>query len=255
MLEELQGGGLDCRELQERLGISKATSHRHIRLLSELGVIERVNGELQLTESGKLLPNALIKCKREANSALQLAPVVDAIRHAPVEIDIEAFAGATVTSAEQGDRHSPVARLGALVHETDTLPGIDIDSIAPLYMAEIQQPIVGGRQTEIIGLPDVTEDILMGYPDKCFEAGASGYLTVWLRDDLPFGLAIFDDRVGLGVQDADTRLLRVFVDTDSSEVYEWADAVYESYKTEAIRLEEFTYRGFRKAMEVRAQTG
>jgi len=253
LLEELQDDELDRRELQDRLDISRATSHRHTRLLGELGVIERTDGEFQLTESGQLLTDAIGRFKREANSALNLAPVLDAVQEAPVEIDTEAFAGATVTSAEQGDVYSPVARFVALAQETETLRGIDTDLIAPLYMEEIQGRIVAGMETEVIGLPEVTEEILAGYPEKCFDACASGYLTVKLHDELPFGLALFDERVGIGVGEGETRTLQVFVDTDAPEVYEWAEAVYEAYASEAVLLEEYTRRGFQQAMEKKAR--
>lgn len=254
LLEELQEDEFERRELQDRLGVSRATSHRHTRLLSDLGVIEKVNGEFRLTESGRLLADAIVRFKREASSALQLAPVLEAVRNTPVAIDVDAFAGATVTSTEHGDPYSAVARFVALVRETETLHGLDMDAIAPLYIDEIQQRIVDGMETENIGLPESTNDALDGYPEKCMEACASGYLTVQLHDDLPFGLAIFDDRVGIGVCERDTRQLSVFVDTDSPAVREWAEAVYEAYKTEAILLEEFTQQCFQETMEMRART-
>lgn len=248
VLEELQRGALHRRELQDRLSVSRATSHRHIRLLRDLGLIEKSNDEFTLTEAGKLLTAALIRFKREASSALQLGPMLDAIQNTRVAVDIEAFAGATVTSAEHGDPYSPVARFVSLVQETETLRGFDMDIIAPFYMVEIQQRIVDGMETEGFALPDVIEDSLTDYPDKCIEACASGHLTVSLHDDLPFGLAILDDRVGIGVPERDTRNLRIFVDSDSPEVRKWAEAVYESYKSGAIRMEEYTQRGFEQAL-------
>lgn len=254
LLEELQQDALDRGELQDRLGVSRATCHRHTRTLDELGVIERVDSHFQLTEAGRLLTDALTTFKRDARSAVQLAPVLDAVGDAPVEIDAEAFADATVTSAERGDPYSPVARFIALVRETEALRGLDMDAIAPLYMDEIQKRIVDGMETEDITHPGAVKDSLDGYPDKCMEACASGYLTVRLHDSLPFGLAIFDDRVGIGVCERDTRNLRVFIDTDSPKVREWAESVYEVYESEAILLEEYTQRSFQEAMEARAGT-
>lgn len=70
-----------------------------------------------------------------------------------------------------------------------------------------------------------------------------------MHDDLPFSLAVFDDRVGIGVCESNARQLRVFVDTGSREVREWAEAVYEVYESEAFLMEEFTHQGFRETME------
>lgn len=249
VLEVLEEEPLDRRELQERVDISRATSHRYTRLLGDLGVIEKSDDEFRLTESGILLTDALIRFKREALSALALAPVLEAVQNAPVDLDIEALAEATVTSAERGDPYSPVARFIALVRETETLQGFDMDGIAPLYLEEIQRQIVDGMETEDLVLPEAVKDSLDNYPEKCMEACASGNLTIHLHDGLPFGLAVFDDRVGIGVCEPNGRQLRVFVDTDSPEVREWAQAVYEAYKTEAILMEEYSHECFRQTMD------
>jgi hypothetical protein len=62
-------------------------------------------------------------------------------------------------------------------------------------------------------------------------------------------IPIFDDRVGIGVCEPDSRQIRVFVDTDSPEVREWAEAVYGVYESEAFLMEEFTHQGFDEAMQ------
>lgn len=254
LLEELRGDAFARAELQDRLNVSRSTSHRHTKLFGEMDVIEKANGEFRLTESGKLLTDAMVRFKREADSALQLAPVLEAIQDAPVEINSEAFAGATVTNTERGDPYSPMARFVALVRETETLHGFDMDAIAPLYLNEIRQRIIDGMETKDIGLPEATKNALDDYPEKCTQACASGYLEIRLHDDLPFGLAIFDDRVGIGARERDTRALRVFVDTGSPEVREWAETVFEVYDAEAVPLEEFTQEGYRDAMEMREGT-
>lgn len=249
MLEELQQTVLTRRELQDRLSVSRATCHRHTRKLQELGLIERLDGPFQLTEAGRLLTNSLTTFKQEVRSTLQLAPVLDAVGEAPVEIDAEAFTDAIVTSAERGDPYSPIARFLTLVRGTKTLRGFDIDGIAPLYLDEIQRRIVDGMETKDVVLPVAVKDSLDTYPEKCLEACVSGNLTLKLHDELPFGLAIFDERVGVGVCEPDTRQLRVFVDTDSPEVLEWAEAVYQIYNSEAILMEEYSHECFRKTME------
>ena len=252
LLEELQGAAYDRRELQDRLGVSRATSHRHTKLLEELGVIEKVDGRFRLTESGTLLAEACVRFKREAHTALQLAPVLEALADAPVPIDNDALADATVTSAEHGDPQAPLVRFIALVRETERLHALDLDIIAPARLDEIQGHIVEGMETELIGLPEVARDVIGNYPEKCIEACESGYLTVKLVDEIPFALTIFDHRVGIGVTEPDTRILRLFVDTDADEVREWAWEVYEAYDTEAIEMEGFGPGGLRRVMETPA---
>ena len=126
---------------------------------------------------------------------------------------------------------------------------IDSNSIVPLYISDIQERIVDGLEAEDILAPSVVANVLAEYPGKCIEACRSGHLTVHLHEELPYGLAIFDDRVGIGVRNEETRTLQMFVDTDSPAVREWAETVFESYRSEAIRMERFGPRGFKSAIE------
>lgn len=255
LLDALRDERLDRSELQDRLGVSRATCHRHTRLLEDLGAIERVDGRFRLTPSGELLADALERFHREASSALDIAPVLEAVQEAPVEVAPEAFAGATVTSAERGDPYSPVARFVELIRETGTLRGLDVAVVAPLYVEEVQQRIVEGMRTVDVERPEVVENVLADYPERCMEACASGHLSVMIQEDLPFGLLLFDDRVVVGVAEPDGGPLRVFVDTDAPAVREWAEAVFDAYRSGATELEEVTLQGFERAMAERAGEG
>ncbi|ADQ66983.1 hypothetical protein C499_04466 [Halogeometricum borinquense DSM 11551] len=57
-----------------------------------------------------------------------------------------------------------------------------------------------------------------------------GHLQLRTREALPYGLAIFDERVGVGGYDDETGTLRVFVDTDTDGARRWAEGVYEMYR-------------------------
>lgn len=61
----------------------------------------------------------------------------------------------------------------------------------------------------------------------------SDQLTLSAHDDLPSGLAIFDDRIGLGGYDADSGMLPAFVDTDDPDAREWALKRHERYREAA----------------------
>lgn len=248
MLEALRDGPLARAELEERLGISRATSHRFTRSLGNRGLIERVDGEFQLTLPGEAVTAAIVGFKAEAATALRLAPVLEVAGQTVPPFPLQAFTEATVTSADHGDPHAPMARYVSLVRETATLRGFDTWAIAPTYLEEIQDRILDGMVTELIDPLPVVEDIMDNYPERCVEVCVSGYLTIRLHDALPFGLAVFDDRVGIAVRDPDTGALRTFVDTDASAAREWADATYERFKAESVLLEDFTKKGLREAV-------
>lgn len=251
MLTALDDGPLDRQALEERLDVSRATSHRFTRWLGDRGLIKRVDGQFRLTEPGRAVTEAVGGFKTAVTTATLLGPALEAVNDADPSIPpvpLQAFADATVTSPEGGDPHGPMTRYVSLVHETETLRGFDTWTIAPTYMAEIQDRILAGMETELIDPLDVVEDVMDNYPERCVQVCVSGYLTIRLHDALPFGLALFDDRIGLAIYDSDTEVLSAFVDTDDPEAREWAEAVYESYEAESVLLEDFTKKGLHEAL-------
>lgn len=248
MLEALRDGPLDRAELEGRLDISRATSHRFTKSLGNRGLIERIDGEFELTEVGDAVTDAVLDFKTEVTTAFWLAPVLEAASDTVPRVPLEAFADATFTSAERGDPHGPMVRYISLVRETTTLRGFDTWAIAPTYMGEIQNRILDGMETKLIDPVPVVEDVMDNYPERCVEVCVSGYLTIRLHESLPFGLAIFDDRIGVAVNDPSTGSLKALVDTDTPEARQWAEAVYEAYEAESVLLEDFTKKGLREAV-------
>lgn len=251
MLEALSDRPLDRQDLEERLGISRATSHRFTRWLGDRGLIERTDGEFHLTELGRAVTATMTSFKTEVATAFRLATVLVTLGDTRPPLPLAAFSDAVVTTPAPGDPYGPMLRYASLVRETTTLRGFNTWSIAPTYMDEIQERILDGMETDLIDPLPVVEDIMDNYPERCVEVCVSGHLTIRLHSSLPFGLVILDDRIGIAVRDPETNALSAFVDTDSSVAREWAEAVYETYKAESILLESFTKKGLREALTAR----
>lgn len=239
-LDAFDDGPLDRRELEEDLGVSKTTSYRFARTLDEMGLIVKSDGRYERTDAGDALAGSLASFVTTVRTTRSLAPVLEAAADTRPPIPIEALADATVTTLEDGDAFGQVDRFITLVEGTDSLRGMDLNAIAPLYIEEITSLVLDGMHLEMISTPSVVEDTADKYPYACAKLCINGNVEPWVHDDLPFGLAIFDDRVGIGVQDPDERRLRLFVDTDAPAVREWAAAVFESYRDASVRLEQLS---------------
>ena len=248
MLDILQGGPLERHELEDRLGISRATSHRLTRWLSDRKLIERTDGAFRLTPLGRAMASTTTRFETETTVAFQLAPVLEPLTSLGLPLPLGAFTDATVTTPDSGDPYEPMLRYVSLVQQTTTLRGCNTWAIAPTYMGEIQERILDGMKTDFIDPTPVVEDIMDSYPERCVEVCVSGNLTIRLHDSLPFGLVIFDDRIGIAVRDPETDVLVAFVDTDSPTAREWAEEVYEAYEAESVLLENFTRKGLRDAI-------
>ena len=248
---ELQEEPLERRQLEDRLGVSRATSHRYVRTLEDMALLEQSSGQFVLTDLGTDIADTVCRFATEVSARLRLAPMVDVLDGVTPAVDITAFEEATVTTVEHGDPFAPLTRFISLVQTTETLRGINTCHIAPTYMGEFQARILDGMQTELIDLPPILEDIMERYPEKCVQVCVSEYLTLWVHEDhdaLPFGLVLFDDRVGIGLFDRTKGTLAVFIDTRERVAIEWAIAVYNRYQAESTQLKNFTKQGLQNAV-------
>ncbi|MFC5279041.1 helix-turn-helix transcriptional regulator [Halorubrum rubrum] len=249
MIGVLREEPLDRRDLERRLEISKSTAHRNTTSLAERGLVERTEGRYTLTELGAAVADVVATFEADMRTVMRLAPLFDAVAGLRPRCPINAFSDATVTTADQGDPFGPLARFVSLVTETDTLRMFDSYAVAPTYIDEVHGRVLDGLETKVIERPEVAEDIIENYPQKCVELCASEFLTMRLHDELPFGLVILDARIGVGVRDPDTGTPRAFVDTEDPEARAWAETLFESYWSDATRLRRFNPKALREAIE------
>lgn len=252
MIAALRESALDRRALEERLGISKSTVHRNTTSLADLGLIVRSDGEYKLTEFGEAVAEVVATFEAGIQTTVRLAPLFEVISDIRPRCPIEAFSDATVTTSDSGDPFGPLARFVSLVQETETLRMFDSYAVAPTYMDEIHGRVLDGLTTEVIERPDIALDIMENYPRKCVELCASEFLTMRLHDALPFGLVVFDSRIGIGIRDQVSGTPRAFIDTDTPEARAWGEELFESYWSEATRLDRFNPKALREAVDSEA---
>ncbi len=232
-LEALREGPKDRRELEAALDVSRATSHRMTRWLAEQGYVEKADGRFRLTGHGEMIADETLRFEANVRTARELEPLLDVICEDHQEFVLEPFVDATVTVATPEDPYSPVERFLSLAGASETFRGFNTTHMAPLAIGQFHEQVFEATDTEIIYLPGAVEKLVESYPDAATEAVESGHLTLRTRDDLPYGLALFDDRVGIGGYDAETGQMRVFVDTDGPIARQWADRVYRAVKADS----------------------
>ncbi|MFC4436463.1 MULTISPECIES: helix-turn-helix transcriptional regulator [Natrialbaceae] len=238
VLEALLEEPLDRREIEARLDISRATSHRYTQWLDEQGFVEKVDGRFQLTWRGAVIAEEVLRFEANVRTAHRMTPLLDAVCEDHRDFILEPFVDATITVAESDDPYKPVERFVALVNESETFRGFNTTHMAPLVLGEFHQRVFDETDTEIIYLPHIVEKLFETYPERAREAIDRGHLTLRTRENLPYGLALFDDRVGIGGYDEATGLMQVFVDTDAPIAREWAERVYASVRADSKSLEE-----------------
>ncbi|MFC4437195.1 MULTISPECIES: helix-turn-helix transcriptional regulator [Natrialbaceae] len=237
VLEALRAEPLDRREIEERLDVSRATSHRLTKWLDEQGFVEKVNGRFQLTGRGEAVTDEVLRFEANVSTVHRMGPLLDVICPHHAEFAIEPMIDATVTVAEPAVPDRPVERFISLVSESETFRGFNTTHLAPLMIGKFYQRVFDGTEAELIYMPHIADKVYETYPTRMTEAVDRGQLSIRTREKLPYGLAIFDERVGLGGYDDDTGLMQVFVDTDSPMAREWAERIYASIKADSTRLD------------------
>jgi predicted transcriptional regulator len=248
LLEALRDGPLDRRELQDRLGVSRATSHRYTRRLGELGLVERSTDGFRLTAVGEHVTEVVVGFRREVLRTLELAPILEAVREAPVSVDVEAFSDATVTTAVTEDPYSPLRRFVELLDGTGSLRGVDTGAIALLYLDEIHRLVTEGMETDVVSRPDLVSELLEAYPKRYVAPCSSGRLRLRVVDDLPFSAVILDDRATVAVRNGEGRSAPVIADTDDPKVRAWAERAFETYVREAVPMEAYSREALERAV-------
>lgn len=238
VLEALLDEPLDRGEIEDRLDVSRATSHRFTQWLDEQGFAEKVDGRFRLTGRGEVVAEEVLRFEANVQTAHRLTPLLNVICEDHREFVVEPFVDAAVTVAEPDDPYRPVDRFISLVRESETFRGFNTTHMAPLVLGGFHQQLFDATDTEVIYLPHIAEKLFDTYPERAREAIESGHLALRTRDELPYGLALFDERVGIGGYDEATGLMQVFVDTDAPIAREWAERVYHSIRDDSEPLNE-----------------
>ncbi|WP_225741344.1 helix-turn-helix transcriptional regulator [Halorussus halophilus] len=237
VLEALLGEPLDRREIEDRLGVSRATSHRLTRWLDDHELVEKRESRLHLTGKGQTLAESVLRFEQTVATADRLAPLLDLICDDHQDLVVEPFADATVTVASPDDPYRPIRRFRSLVEESETFRGFNTTHVVPLTMGEFFEALFESTETEVIYRPAVVETLFESFPERARTAVERGQFRVRTREALPYCLVLFDDCVGIGGYDETTGAMEVFVDTDAAYAREWAERTYETYRAHSDPLD------------------
>lgn len=237
-LQAISRRPLDRRELEDRLGVSNTTGYRITHSLEDRELIEKTKGRYAITTAGEEILEAVSEFETNIQIAVRLDPVLTVLRESGPPVDLDAFADATITTGS-GYTFSPQNRYLDLLDETETLRCFMFDSMVPSYLGDVHQRIDDALEVEVIKRPETAAEMLAEFPDLVIEVCNNDNVSLYLHDYLWYSLAIFDERIGIGALDTDTGTCHTLVDTDKPVARRWAEAVYESYKEEAVHLPRF----------------
>ncbi len=237
LFEALYDTALDRRDIEAELDVSRATSHRFTRWLEERSYAERVDGVYRLTGEGEVVAEAVLQFERKIRTADRLAPLLDVICEEHRDFVVEPFENATVTVATPGDPYAPVTRFLTLLRGCERFRGFNTTHMIPPGLADLYGDPFADCEVELISPSDVVRRLSDSADDRVRRRLRDDHLKLRTRESLPYGLALFDDRVGIGGYDEETGAMRVFVDTDTPIARAWGERVYETFEENSTPIE------------------
>lgn len=231
------------RELQTALDLSKTTCHRIVRSLDEQGLLRRSSDGYELTPLGRTVHEQVDRFEGGVRTATRLEPLLGAFESAPVDLEVDLFVDATVTTPRPDDPSPPVSRFLELFRAAESVRTLDGTSFAPpLYVEEMFETAIETGGGGVAILPkSVVERRFSTHHDlhrRAVEAGVP--VPYRIHDAVPFGLTIYDgDHVGLRAYDDETGAVLLFADTDDPLAVDWAEDVFEYYRDRSEPLSAF----------------
>lgn len=241
LLQVLAEGPKGRRDLHDRLDTSRTTLSRSLDRMTEFGWIEQEsNGDpYRLTALGGHVEREFSDLLEGLQIGDRLAPLLRRASVDEFDLDPRELADARVVEATPEQPLAPVERAMEARARSDS-----IREFATVVMQEsadqIHERIEQADEDATIEVildasvaSAMREDV--EYSADLERAIDDGAVDYYVHDDLPYLLALLDERVLLGVVDERGTPLAL-VESDANPVYEWAEETFLQYREDADPL-------------------
>ncbi|SDQ24033.1 helix-turn-helix transcriptional regulator [Natronobacterium texcoconense] len=225
-------------QLRDVTGASSSTVSRLVRQFEQRHWVVRNGHQYEATELGAFVASGMRDLLERIDTEHKLRDVWERLPNEADGFTIDMASDAVVTVADADGPYQPINRFTSLLGETDRFRfvGSDLALLEPCR-DEFRNRVLEGMDAEIVDPPSVARYVRSQYPDHCTGPLESGNLTILVHDDLPpYGVCLFDDRIGISCYNPINGTVQAFVDTDAPEAREWAESIYASYRRDARQL-------------------
>jgi predicted transcriptional regulator len=231
-------GPLDRRALRDRFDAARTTLGRNLDALADRGWVRDDGDEYAVTPAGAAVADDFAALRDTAEAADRLQPVLARLSADAFPAALDAFADATVVTADGGDPYAPVNRHVVALRSAEQvrclLPVVGLNALD----ATCERVRASDAEHEAVVEPAVA-DVLRSdpaYAPGVEELAAFDRVAVHVCDDaIPFYLGVLDDLVQVGVSDGDG-VPQALMETRDDAARAWAAETYRSYRDRADRL-------------------
>jgi len=221
-------------ELVDHVPASKSTVYKGVAQLHDLGLIERTARGLEPTLLGTLAHERY----RELAAVASFSGLLSSLpRESPIEPT--ALRGATAITPTDHDVDRHFTYVERLLREADRVRGFTPIG-SPRYVSIFAERVGEGLRADLVLETDLADRIAAADPRTLAALLAHENVSLHRTDSaLPFGLAIgaFDGNEQVLVELRDGPTMTGVITNDSPDCRDWAERVYEEYRTTATPLQ------------------
>ena len=239
VLDTLTDRPRDRADLVDELGVSRSTIDRALRELEASNCVTREDGRYVTTLVGRVLLDAYATHVGQVGGIARVADVLAELpRSAP--ISPEAIADATILRPEPPATHTPHEALEHIVDSSSRCFGFSVATTNTRTVSVVRDRALDGVPIDIVVTSDMARTVRTDFTEPVSEAMTDGTLSLYERDDLPFGMLIGDreDRTRVAIVVYGPRYeLAGIVLNDTPEIAIWAKVLYRSYRRDATPID------------------
>lgn len=241
LIECLDEGVTDKREIEDRLNKSRSTINRWLSDLREADVITPEADGHQLTVAGKLAYQEYVRFEQRFSNIINAKPLLVYLP-TDVDFDVRILEDAEVLISHEIAPQEPIHRLEDMVQkaETRTVHGIS-PVVLPRYVEFFYDQIVAeGLEAEFVFETEVMEYLLSAYHDEVtdvMETKRGSFCQVEGKA-LPYGLVVVDDEgVWVPIYESGGGLRGAIINTSPAAIH-WGHEQYDTVRKRAEVLDQ-----------------
>ncbi|NHN59870.1 MULTISPECIES: winged helix-turn-helix domain-containing protein [Halorussus] len=231
LLDALREEPRTAGDLERDLDASRSTVHRATERLADEGVLRKEGKAFELTRSGRLVADEVVRFRDRTETACELRPFLDAADLRDVDLPLAALADAAVVSPDERHPHRVEAAIRDRIRSSRSLRLLS-GVVSPFYLREIHDAVLDGAAVEAVFDPQAVEVLFEEYGGLSRNAASEGDVSIEIHEDCPFELFVFEDAVGLAAHDG-RGFPQQFVVSESPAVRDWAERLFERYENDS----------------------
>lgn len=238
LLLELQGtDGLRQSELRDRLDQSKSTTHRNVKTLTELDLLERTEEGYRLTPLGEIVTQQVEDCARTVDVAHRYREFLPTVQRS--ELRLNHLTDSEVTHATDSNPMAPLVRLAEITTQANEVRVLT-NSIAPRSFDVGRDGVRKGDKQIRMVVDSRTIDTVQEtrwYGEELRKDLETGNLEIWIHEErVPYQIGLFDgEKLCLGAEDEEGRPTAM-LETTNHDAIGWAEEAFEVYRSRSEQL-------------------